>query len=135
AQNGDLSQTSRRRGMSRLFAVAAARLPASSRAAHGQTRRARRSRSSRRTGWRLSMGRARGDIDPMADGLGPQERRRKHRTKPDPEPDLKARKAKLRDRAVKRPHTPAILFEQVGEGEFSPTSPHNDRDLWELQIA
>jgi hypothetical protein len=81
------------------------------------------------------MARAPSDLNPMAEDLTRKGRRRKRRDLPEPAADLKAAKPALRRRAVKRPITPAIMFEQDSEGGYIASPPHNDVDLWELQIA
>lgn len=79
--------------------------------------------------------RPRSDIDPKTEMLPLRKRRRKlrDRSKPEPPEQLKAGKAKASARAQKRPLSPGIIYEQEGE-HFSPTAPHSDIGLWELQI-
>ena len=74
------------------------------------------------------------DIDPKAEDVAHKPRRRRHRVKPDPAPDLAAGKDQARQRALKRVSSPGVMFEPDGQG-YVITSPHNDLDLWELQIS
>ena len=76
------------------------------------------------------------DIDPERVDIATAPRTRPHRVKPEPSEDLKATKLARRARALKRPHTPAVMFEPLPDGGgYEITSPHGDVDLWELQLA
>lgn len=79
--------------------------------------------------------RPRSDIDPKTEMLPqPNLKRKPHdRSKPEPPAQLKANEAKASARALKRPLSPGIIYEQAGE-HFSPTAPHSDLGRWELQI-
>lgn len=79
--------------------------------------------------------RPREDIDPKNEILLHRRRRRKlcDRSKPEPPEQLKAAESKASARTFKRPVSPGIMYEQVGE-YFYPTAPHSDIGLWELQI-
>jgi hypothetical protein len=79
--------------------------------------------------------RPREDIDPETEFLAVGNRRKKPRSRSKPEPpvQLKAREGAASARALRRPLSPGVLYEQEGE-HFHPTAPHNDTGLWELQI-
>jgi hypothetical protein len=64
-------------------------------------------------------------------------RRRKRRDLPDPPPLLKAGKAKAEARVRRMPLSPGIMLEPRKDGEpgWVRSSPHNDWDLWEIQLA
>ena len=74
------------------------------------------------------------DIDPHGEDVAANPRRRKHRAKPEPSMQMKADKPKLLERALKRPLSPAVMFEHDGDG-YVGQAPHADSDLWELQLA
>lgn len=75
------------------------------------------------------------DIDPRKLDVDPKrKRRRKDRSKPDPKPALKDGEAAATERALARPLSPGVMLEPMGEG-WKVTAPHNDADLWELQLA
>lgn len=82
------------------------------------------------------MSRASGDIDPRRLDVEPKRRRRrrKDRAKPDPKPALKADEAKATARAKRRPLSPGVMLEP-GKHGWRTESPHNDPNLWELQLA
>jgi hypothetical protein len=78
------------------------------------------------------------DIDPGRLNVEPShKRRRKRRDRPDPPASLKASEPAAKARANKRPLSPGVMLEPRPDGRdgWQITSPHNDLNLWELQIA
>lgn len=76
-----------------------------------------------------------GDIDPKRLDVLEQPRKRRVRTKPEPPSHLAAGKAAAESRANKRPLSPGIMLEPVGEQGYAYTAPHSDLELWDLQLA
>lgn len=74
------------------------------------------------------------DIDPRKEDVATKPRKRRHRTKPEPSEQLKATKGKALSRALKRPLSPAVMFEREGD-HYAIHAPHADADLWELTLA
>jgi len=74
------------------------------------------------------------DIDPRGEDVAAKPRKRRHRSKPEPLPQLKASKGKALSRAQKRPLSPAVMFEREGD-HYAIHAPHSDADLWELTLA
>lgn len=85
------------------------------------------------------MPRPSSDIDPRRIDAGtPPKRRRRDRTKPEPPENLKAGKAAARAFADSLPLHPGVVTEARGQGvagTWQVQSPHNDEDLWALQLA
>jgi hypothetical protein len=75
------------------------------------------------------------DIDPKRLDVPTKRRRRRVRARPQPSEALTEGKDKARERALKRPLSPGVMFEPNGVGGLTVTSPHSDLDLWELQLA
>lgn len=82
------------------------------------------------------MSRARGDIDPAREVVSEKRnRRRKKRNRPDPNPINKEAEPDTLRALQSLPVPPGVMFEPEGERGYLLTSPHNDLDLWEKQIA
>lgn len=80
-----------------------------------------------------------GRIDParldVADKPKRKKRRRKARNRPEPSAELRSAELAMEKRALARPHPPGVICEPAGFDEEHWTAPHNDRDLWTLQLA
>lgn len=77
-----------------------------------------------------------GIVNPAAlDVVSKPKRKRRARNRPPPSPELHewARGAEVR--ALTRPHPPGIILEPAGYDIEHWTSPHDDPDLWGLQLA
>lgn len=77
-----------------------------------------------------------GRVDPATlDVAAKPKRKRRARNRPKPGAELEdwAKAAKVR--AYSRPHPPGIILEPAGYELEHWTSPHNDPDLWALQLA
>ncbi len=77
-----------------------------------------------------------GMVDPQKAAIPAKpKRRRKLRNLPEPAPELRKWGAEAEARMFKRPYPPNIILEPAGiDGEHW-TAPHNDADLWTLQLA
>ncbi|HUD92039.1 hypothetical protein [Sphingobium sp.] len=76
------------------------------------------------------------DIDPGNLNVNPTpKRKRKIRSRPEPLQGVKDAQPAALARQKKRPASPGVMLEPAGEYGWQITSPHNDPDLWELQIA
>ena len=62
-------------------------------------------------------------------------RKRRARNRPNPAPELDQWAVGAEARALSRPHPPGIILEPAGSGKEHWTPPHNDPDLWGLQLA
>jgi hypothetical protein len=69
------------------------------------------------------------------DAAKPRKRRRKDRTLPDPPENLKAGKAAARAFADTLPLMPGVMEEARSDGRPKLVAPHNDHELWELQLV
>lgn len=77
-----------------------------------------------------------GRIDPAKlDVAAKPKRRRRRRNRPEPAAELRAWEKAAEKRALARPFPPGIMLEPAGFDEEHWTSPHNDPDLWHLQLA
>lgn len=79
-----------------------------------------------------------GDIDPARVDVAaaPKPKPRKRKASPMPE-FLGPETERAKDRMLKRPASPGIMFEPVGKGEaigYLATSPHDNLAAWEIQI-
>jgi len=82
------------------------------------------------------MARPSTDIDPRRmDAAKSRKRRRKDRTLPDPPENLKAGKAAARAFADTLPLMPGLMEEARPDGRPKLVAPHNDHELWELQLV
>ena len=61
--------------------------------------------------------------------------RRRARNRPEPAQELRDWAKRARARAEARPYPPGIMLEAAGFDEEHWTAPHNDTDLWTLQLA
>lgn len=68
------------------------------------------------------------------DASFPQNRRRA-RNRPEPAQELRDWEKQARAKAQARPYPPGIILEPAGYDEEHWTAPHNDTDLWNLQLA
>lgn len=76
-----------------------------------------------------------GRIDPVDLDIAAGKPKPKARNRPPPSPELVNWAAKAEARAMKRPHPPGMILEPADfEGEVW-TSPHEDIELWTLQLA
>lgn len=75
------------------------------------------------------------DIYPKELDVPTSPRRRRNRAKSEPSAALQADKVGARQRALKRPLSPGVMFEPIGQQGYVLTSPHSDLGLWELQLA
>jgi hypothetical protein len=77
-----------------------------------------------------------GRIDPASVDMAPKKRRkRKVCNRPDPPQELRTWSTAAEKRAYARPYPPNIMLEPAGFDEEHWTSPHNDVELWGLQLA
>ena len=77
-----------------------------------------------------------GRIDPAKlDAAAKPKRRRRKRNRPDPAPELREWEKAAEARAHARPYPPGIMLEPAGLDQEHWTPPHNDLDLWTLQLA
>lgn len=77
-----------------------------------------------------------GRIDPASVDMAEKKRRKpKVRDRPDPPQELRSWSTAAEKRAYARPYPPNIMLEPVGFDEEHWTSPHNDVELWGLQLA
>ena len=73
-------------------------------------------------------------IDAKSDVVATKPPRLCHRAKLEPSAQLKAEEPKALARALKRPLSPGVMFEQTEEDGCALTSPHSDLALWELLV-
>jgi hypothetical protein len=77
-----------------------------------------------------------GRIDPASVDMAPKKGRRpKARNRPAPPAELRTWSTAAEKRAYARPYPPNIMLEPAGFDEEHWTSPHNDVELWGLQLA
>jgi len=77
-----------------------------------------------------------GTVDPTSlDIVAKPKRKRRARNRPKPSAELQDWATKAEVRAYSRPHPPGIILEPAGVDKEHWTSPHNDPDLWGLQLA
>ncbi len=81
------------------------------------------------------MGRPKSDIDPKRVNLeGKRKRGRKLRDRPEPLQSQKDGEAEALARVRQLPVNPGVMLEPSADGWLY-TPPHNDRNLWELEVA
>ena len=77
-----------------------------------------------------------GKVNPGALDIAPKpKRRRRARNRPEPDEELREWAKGAETRVYGRPHPPGIMLEPAGRGAEHWTSPHNEPDLWGLQLA
>lgn len=77
-----------------------------------------------------------GRLDPAKlDVAAKPRRKRRKRNRPEPSAELREWEKAAERRAYARPHPPGIMLEPTGLGDEHWTSPHNDAELWTLQLA
>lgn len=80
------------------------------------------------------MARPSSDLDPLRADAGRPRRRRKDRKRPDPPDNLKAGRAEAIAFAESLPLMPGVMAE-TRPGRTEIKAPHNDDELWELQLV
>jgi len=77
-----------------------------------------------------------GRIDPAKlDAAAMPKRKRRKRNRREPAPELRDWEKAAEARAHARPYPPGIMLEPAGFDQEHWTAPHNDPDLWTLQLA
>jgi hypothetical protein len=77
-----------------------------------------------------------GRLDPAKlDVAAKPRRKRRKRNRPEPSAELREWEMAAKRRAYARPHPPGIMLEPAGRDKEHWSAPHNDDELWWLQLA